>query len=89
MSDQPEETQRRPVSYYREYGPSRFRKKNGKPLKLRALQNAARRFRLPLITGAGEPLIVPEMGDRRLRELAKYQDPESPPRRRGRPRAAG
>jgi hypothetical protein len=71
------------VSYFENYAPSRFIKKNGKPVHLRQQQINIRKFGLPIIeTTKGNPLIDPVAGDNRLRELALQ--PQTP-RRPGRP----
>jgi hypothetical protein len=89
MSEEANDRPRRLLRFYSEYGPSRFKKRSGEPVKLRSLQNAAKRLRLPLIhVGPGEPLIDPVAGDARLAEYAQHQELEPARPRRGRPRAA-
>jgi hypothetical protein len=73
------------VSFYDEYGPSRFRKKNGSSPKRRALQILAREYDLPLIRIGHAVLIDPQAGDDRLRELA-HRPAVKGPRPPGRPR---
>jgi hypothetical protein len=71
------------VSYFREYGPSRFTTASGDPLGRRALEKKINQFDLPVIrTGKGDPLINPARGDA---QLIKYERRADEPRR-GRPR---
>jgi len=66
MPDPPNQP-RRLVSYYGEYAPTRFKRRNGRPLKLRAQQDIAKRLGLPLIFAGGEPLVDPEEADEVVR----------------------
>ena len=75
------------LSFYDEYGPSRFRKRDGSSPKRRALQILAREHDLPLIRIGHAVLIDPKAGDDRLRELAHRPTAKEPLlRRRGRQR---
>jgi hypothetical protein len=72
------------VSYYRVYGPERFKTAAGRPLGRRALQKKIIEFSLPVIpVGKGDPLIDPVAGDDQLRRYA--QRAGQAPRKPGRP----
>jgi hypothetical protein len=72
------------VDYYEDWGPQRFRRGDGKPVKRRALQLKIHEFALPVIkVTKATTLIDPVQGDNRLREYALEHD--RTPRRPGRP----
>jgi hypothetical protein len=73
------------VDYFAVYGPSRFRKPNGKPMGRRSLQKKILKFDLPIIRTGWGSLIDPVAGDARLRQFAR-QPPDREPRGRGRPK---
>ena len=74
------------VSYFKEYGPQRFRSGGGKPLGRRSLQKKIIEFDLPIIlVSKGDPLISPARGDA---QLSKFTRGELQHRGRGRPRKA-
>ena len=71
------------VDYYRDFVPSRFSGRGGKPPARRTAQKYAKQFNLPIIDVGDNKLIDPDLADDRLREYARRQ---SEPRRPGRPR---
>jgi hypothetical protein len=76
--------------FFTEFGPKQFKKKNGEPVKHRALLNIAKRLQLPLIYAGGEAVIDVPLAEEIIANHRKYRvglEPERP--RRGRPRALG
>jgi hypothetical protein len=71
------------VSYY-EYAATRFRKRDGTPLKKRAVQLIATKYRLPIIQIGNTCLVDPDAADEVLRGHARFDARPDP--RRGRPR---
>lgn len=76
-------SQPRLVNYYAVYAPSRFQKRNGKPLGYRSYETKIKQFDLPVIYAAQGVLIDPERGDAKRRE---FERKPRQPIRPGRPR---
>lgn len=78
------------IRYFEEYAPSRFKKPDGTPYKLRTQYNLAKKLQLPLIHAGHTTLIDPERADAVLREQGgqreRQEQPPTPRRGRGRPR---
>jgi hypothetical protein len=85
MPDPNTDTTPKFARFYTEYGPSRFKKRNGEPVKLRSLQNAVRKFGIKLIRGCGEPMVDVAATDAQIASFGAYGDER---RGRGRPRAS-
>jgi len=75
------------VDFFADYGPQRFRKRDGRPLGVRALQLKIHQFDLPVIVVGRGALIDPVEGDEQLRKFARRTDrPARKPSRKRRPR---
>ena len=62
------------VDFFADYGPQRFRKRDGRPLGVRALQLKIHQFDLPVIVVGRGALIDPVEGDEQLRKFARRTD---------------
>jgi hypothetical protein len=91
MTERAKQMSDHPVDYFREYAPTRFHKRDGTPLKRRACQLIAIKYRLPVFQIGNTSLVYPDEADAELRKYARFgPKPDEhrgrAPKKKGRPR---